>query len=104
MLYMHSIDSIQCTVATLAVMSYPTSVVERLNCETFIRDRVRNGQSHHLISLELQQMYPGLPGLSTRSVRRYCSSQNIHYSSRLNEQALLNLVEESVFRVRKLWL
>ena len=44
-------------------------------------------------------MNPGVVGLSRRSVTRYCSQNGIHYSSRLNDQELNDLVENSVFRV-----
>ena len=46
------------------------------------------------------QMHPGVvTGLSRRSVTRYCTENDIHYSSRLNEQQLESFVEQSVYQV-----
>lgn len=42
------------------------SVIRELNCDCYIRNRVARGYSHQAISSELQQIYPGLYGLSTR--------------------------------------
>ena len=70
-----------------------------LNCEGVIRDRVRSGYTHQAIASELQQFYPGLEGLSVRSVRQYCLENDIHYSSRLNDQEVDDLVEQAVFQV-----
>ena len=75
------------------------SIIGSLNCERLIRDMVENGNTHQTISLELQQLFPGFAGLSTRSVRRFCSSRSIHYSSRVSFQDLNHLVEQAVFRV-----
>ena len=41
--------------------------------EDFVRKRVEEGNSHAVISEELQTMFPGLRGLSERSVRRFCT-------------------------------
>ena len=79
------------------------SGIERLNCSSFIRDRVERGCTHRAIATELQGMYPGTIGLSARSVRRYCSRNNIHYSSCLNDGQLRDLVEQAVSRVCRLY-
>ena len=76
-----------------------SSVIGGLNCEGFIRDMVRNGYTHQAIASELQRIYPGRVGLSTRSVRRYCSENDIHYSSRLSDEQVEDLVERAVFQV-----
>ena len=60
------------------------SSISQLNCDAFIRGRIEYGFTHDAIAVELQQLYPGLVGLSSRSVRRYCSSNDIRYSSRLS--------------------
>ena len=80
-------------------MSNCGSVIGGLNCEGFIRDMVGNGYTYQAIASELQRIYPGRVGLSTRSVRRYCSENNIHYSSRLSDQQVEDLVEQAVFQV-----
>ena len=41
--------------------------------EDFVRKRVEEGNSHAVISEELQSMFPGLRGPSERSVRRFCT-------------------------------
>ena len=69
-----------------------SSVMQRLNCDSFIRNRVSRGFTHQVIAAELQRVYPGLVGLSARSVMRYCSASTIHYSSRLNHQDVEELV------------
>jgi len=50
-----------------------------------------------MLNSELQQFYPGLEGLSVRSVRQYCLENDIHYSSRLNDQEVDDFVERAVF-------
>ena len=72
-------------------MSNCGSVIGGLNCEGFIRDMVGNGYTHQAIASELQRLYTGRVGLSTRSVRKYCSENNIHYSSRLSDQQVEDL-------------
>ena len=67
--------------------------------EPLIRDRVRRGYSHQAIAQELQQQCPSIRGLSTRSVRRFCSTNEIHHSSRLSANEVDNVVEQYVARV-----
>lgn len=77
-----------------------SSVIGQLNCDNLIRVRVVAGHTHQAIASELQRMHPGvLTGLSRRSVTRYCTENDIHYSSRLNTLQLEGLVEQSVYRV-----
>ena len=64
-----------------------------------IQDRIMAGHTHAAIASELQQLNPGAPGLSARSVRRYCSVNNVHFSSRLTSEQLEGLVERAVFQV-----
>ena len=76
-----------------------SSALSQLNCESLVRSRVEAGVTHAAIAVELQQLHPGARGLSTRSVRRYCSDNGIHYSSRLNQEQVDQLVERAVFQV-----
>lgn len=75
------------------------ALLEELGCESLISSRVRHGKTHEQISLELQQLYPGSSGLSARSVRRFCSQRNIHWSSQLDESELDSVVEQAVSQV-----
>lgn len=77
------------------------ALLEDLGCRMLISDRVQNGFTHQQISVELQQLYPGCPGLSTRSVRRFCENNNIHRSSRLSASEVDAVVEQAVHQVRK---
>ena len=85
-------------------MAAPPSAIKQLDLEDFIKDRVRTGCSHQTISSQLQQEYPGVVGLSTRSVTRFCSQNGIHYSSGLDSDQLDDLVEQSVSRVIDLYI
>ena len=76
-----------------------SSAISRLNCGSIIKDRVDARFTHAAIALELQRRYPGESGLSARSVKRYCSDNNIHYSSCLNQEQVDELVEQAVFQV-----
>ena len=80
------------------------SVIGRLNLDSFVRERVREGYSHQAIASELEINYPAsLVGLSRRSVTRYCSLNNIHYSSRLQREQLNDVVEQAVYRITPLF-
>lgn len=69
------------------------------HCHDFIVDRVKAGCTYQQISLGLQQAHPGHFGLSSRSIRRYCCSNNIHRSSQLSDQELCDIVELAVVKV-----
>ena len=75
------------------------SVLANLDCEDYICQRIQSGATHSRISIELQQLYPGIRGLSSRSVRRFCSERGIHYSSGFTNSQVENLVEQSVAQV-----
>lgn len=70
-----------------------------LGSEGFVRSRINGGATHQDIATELQ-MYYGLPGLSARSVRRFCASRHIHRSSQLSAQSVDEVVERAVAQVR----
>ena len=75
------------------------STLAALNCENLIRRRVQSRVTYSQISLEMQQLYPGVRGLSSRSIRRFCSERRIHYSSQLSSAQVEELVEQSVAQV-----
>ena len=84
------------------MMPMTDSTLASLGCEDYIRNQVESGVSHNLIAAELQQLHPGVRGLSLRSVRRYCSERGIHYSSRLSSSQVEQCVEQSVSQVSKM--
>lgn len=73
--------------------------LEKLACEDFIASRVKDGCTHQNIAIELQQLYPNTPGLSARSVRRFCCNNNVHRSSRLSADEVDEVVECAVSQV-----
>ena len=64
-----------------------------------IRSRVEDGYTHEQIREFLQQLNHGVRGFSARSVRRFCSEQNIHYRSNLSAQDLDRVVQDGVIAV-----
>lgn len=58
---------------------------------------VKEGKTYEMISEELHKLYPGLRwGMSARSVRRFCSKNNI---KRITEDELDDLVSDAVEQV-----
>ena len=76
--------------------------LEEIGCKRLISDRVHSGHSHQQIAAELQNLYPGCPGLSVRSVRRFCSNNVIHRSSQLCENDVDALVQRAVSQVKSM--
>ncbi|XP_062511305.1 uncharacterized protein LOC134187203 [Corticium candelabrum] len=64
--------------------------------EDFVRKRVEEGNSHAVISEELQTMFPGLRGLSERSVRRFCTDRGISRRCSLTKEELERCVSDAV--------
>ena len=56
-------------------------------------------QSYEHVSKELQEIYPNLRGLSSRSIRRFCENNGIHATSRLTDSQLDRVVASSAFKV-----
>ena len=67
--------------------------------DSFIRDKVEKKWTHKAISFYLMSRYQGTRGLSTRSLQRYCSVNNIHKTSRLNDQDLDVVVSNAASKV-----
>lgn len=65
-----------------------------------IRWRIAHlGETFQTVSEYLQSIFPGVRGISTRSIRRFCHSRDIHYRSRLSTVELERLVQHTVTRV-----
>lgn len=64
------------------------------------RGVIERRKTHKQISDELKCLFPGVRGLSTRSVRRYCESHNIHSLSMLSNFDLDRVVSSSIAKVR----
>ena len=60
---------------------------------------VHRGDSLLSVSRHLQRMFPGVTGLSVRSVRRFCSSRGIHHRSNLGDCELDAVVRSVVLNV-----
>ena len=60
---------------------------------------VHHGDSLRSVSRHLQGLFPGVRGLSVRSVRRFCSSRGIHYRSNIGDRKLDELVRLRVRNV-----
>ena len=57
-------------------------------------------KSHKQISVELKGLYPGVRGLSIRSVRRFCEKHDIHATSLLTNENLDRVVSSSIAKVQ----
>ena len=64
--------------------------------ESEIRQRVEDGQTHERISRFLRTVLPSQRGLSSRSVRRFCSLRGIRYRSGLTNAELDHIVSSRV--------
>ena len=69
--------------------------------EDFVRKRVEEGNSHAVISEELQTMFPGLrgSGLSEQSVRRFCTDRGLGRRCSLTKEELERRVSDAVSEV-----
>ena len=57
-------------------------------------------KSHNQISVKLNGLYPGVRGLSIRSVRRFCEKHDIHATSLLTNEDLDRVVSSSIAKVQ----
>ena len=67
--------------------------------DAFIRDKVDKKWTHKAISNYLMSRHQATRGLSTRSVQRYCAANNIHKTSRLEDQDIDMVVNDAVCKV-----
>lgn len=66
---------------------------------SFVSRRVEERKTHKQISEELNRLYPGIRGLSARSVRRFCDHHDIHSASLLADEDLDRVVSSSIAKV-----
>ena len=70
--------------------------IESLGIDNYLRKLVEDDKkSHKEVSILLQQAYPGVNGLSERSVRRFCAKHSIHSRDRSLSTADLDAVVSS---------
>ena len=61
--------------------------------EDYVREKIeKEGMTHSQLSLRLRELYPGVRGLSIRSLERFCASKSIRKTSR----ASIQQVDEAV--------
>ena len=76
------------------------TTLELLSVEDVVaRGVIERRKTHKQISDKLKHLYPGVRGLSARSVRRYCAIHDIHSSSRLSSYDLDRVVSSSIGKV-----
>ena len=57
-------------------------------------------KTHKDVSEELKRLHPRIGrGLSSISIRRFCSEHNIHKTARINNQILDSLVCQNVMKI-----
>ena len=66
---------------------------------SYIRRRIEDGHSHKEIAKNLRQAFPTAKGLSARTVRRFCTKNNFHKTSRISNHALDVLVAYGIGKV-----
>ena len=72
------------------------TIMEAVN-KCLVEKWVKEGKTYEMISEELHKLYPGLRrGMSARSVRRFCSKNNI---KRITEDELDDLGSDAVEQV-----
>ena len=77
--------------------------IEKVATVSYIKELVeKQAKTHKEVSDILRQRYQGVEGLSERSVRRYCATNNIqrHYSG-LTSVDLDNVVASAIAKVRE---
>ena len=79
-------------------MTHPGgSTLASLDCEVYIRQLIQFRATHRRISMEL---YPGIRGISARSIRMFCSERGLHYYSRFTGSQVENAVEQALSQVQ----
>ena len=76
--------------------------IEKVVTASYIKELVeKQAKTHKEVSDILRQGYPGVEGLSERSVRRYCATNNIHrHDSGLSSVDIHNVVASAIAKVR----
>jgi len=76
--------------------------IEKVVTANYIKELVeKQAKTHKEVSEILRQRYPGVEGLSERSVRRFCATNNIQrHDSGLTSVDLDNVVASAIAKVR----
>ena len=57
--------------------------------EDYVREKIeKEGMTHSLLSFRLRELYPGVRGLSIRSLERFCACKSIRKTSQPSTQQL----------------
>ena len=72
------------------------SALEDLNLLSFIAERIRNGTTHRAIVQELRVAFPGMRGISVRSLKRFCAAHNLRATCRCSDRVLDVLVSYGI--------
>ena len=75
------------------------TAIDNLVHVDFIEQLVDQGYTHRSIADILRISFPGVRGLSERSVRRFCEQHGIQYSQRLSDADLKHAVASVVRQV-----
>ena len=76
------------------------SIIDELDLKALITEKITEENfTYEQLSTFLQHLFPGKRGFSIRSLQRYCSKENIHKTSRLNDIELNETVLSSVIQV-----
>lgn len=76
------------------------ALLDELGLLAYIRKRIEDGNTHKVIAEDLRSLFPGVRGISARSVRRFCATHDLHSTSRLSNNALDVLVAYGIGKVR----
>ena len=68
------------------------AALEELGLLPFIRKRIEEGSTYKVLCNELRSMFPGVRGVSVRSIKRFCAVHGLRSTSRLSNRALDVLV------------
>ena len=76
--------------------------IEKVVTVSYIKKLVeKQAKTHREVSEILRQRYPGVEGLSERSVRRYCATNNIQrHDTGLTPVDVDNVVASAIAKVR----
>ena len=76
------------------------SKLESLQLEYLIREKIEKEHwTHDDLSIFLKEQYPGMRGVSVRSLERFCSSKGISKTARVNTERLDEAVSDAVAKV-----
>ena len=65
------------------------ALLNQLSVLPFISTRRKNGHTYNDIARELRALFPATDrGLSARSIKRFCRANDLHATSRVDDQTL----------------